>query len=1273
MRKVLVISALAVAALSALVSCAYGFLFYTSPGRSFLTSVIERELGEALNSEARIEALDGALPGTVIVRELSLTTDGTPWLEVERLDLRWRPFALLQDRVEIYEAALDGATLTALPPEDDDETQEPLSIRLPRDMPNVSIESISISDVTVALDGAARRLTGGGALAIGGGRIDADLSLNSDDGLDALAIRLDLAPEKDRLLLNARLEAAPGGLVAELAGLDALLSVNATSDSPLADADITLAAALGDYGDLAATATANMQNLTGADARLTFTPGPALASREEFAAPVIASIRAEERRDGGAFLIRSLNGAPGEISGDIVWRNRGRFVEELTATLSATPDQGYLAETGGATIAAYLEAPAALTARLVRDNNAYGLEARLESGATRAALTQGRTDLDRALSGRLTLQLPALEDAPAPLSLGLDATGLMDARADERISLRGLTLETGDGSSAGGDAVYSLTDETLAIEGDIAAEPALIAALAPFVAADAALTGAFSLQGALDRLTLNAEIDAPALAMNDGRTPPFTLNAALAGLPRLPTGDIIATATGGAEGRFEAQLRSGADGRIAAPKLDYRGAGFALTGSGALDPSAERLDINLVYEGETGAEPFPGVALAGGFSAEGVLSRDGALNNLALAAPRLAVNDAALGGLRLTAEGPPGATQVDLALAEFTTDGATLVQALSAEAAVNLKSFFAVNLTAFNAIVAENETRLTAPATFRFEDGVAVDGLRIAYGETGAIALDGAVSRSRWRAALALADVNIPEADGIVTLSLDLDTDRNLPASGAFGLRSLLLEGQEANLSGEIVWTGETLILTNEREADELDMRVSLPARLSRTPDLQVSTSGPLDGYARYDGALETLAAYLPPPLQTLEGGFVLDMTLGGDTSAPLLQGRAQIRDGRYTEQQSGFALTGLNLQANASYAEDGSVVAFSGGARGAGQSGEDTITIAGDLKVGEDSLLNLETVMTGAVLSARPVDRVRADGRVTIAGPLDAVRAEGEITIAELDAEIITPENTGLVDIEVVRADAMESAPQAENGAARAPGFDYQIRVVADDRIFVRGRGLESEWAADVTAVNDGADPVITGTMSLRRGWLDFSGRRFDLTRGSITFDRLSANNPLLDIRAEYETGDGVTAIIAVSGRGEAPVISLQSSPELPSEDVMALVLFGKPAQELGPVETLQIAEALASLSGVGPFGGQGVTGRLRQALRLDLFNIDPDLENGGGALTVGKYVTDGVFISATQDAQGRNGSVRVEYEVTDNISVETELAQDGDQTVSANWKRDF
>lgn len=1275
MRKVLIITAALFAGLAIITAIAYGLLFHSGPGRVFVINQIERELGEALNSEATVRAFGGAPPGRIVLHDLSLSADDAPWLTIERVELNWHPLTLIGGKVDIDLISLRGARLLDLPPEDNsqDEGADPLSIRLPRDLPDISVETIEISDFIVALGGPGHRLDGGGDVGMGGERINANLSLKDADGFDDISIVLNLAPKNNRVFVDAMINAKPGGAIAELANLKEPLLITATSDSPLAATDIAITAALSDYGDLTGTIKTNLQNLTGADAVITFTPGAALTQTPEFSKPIAADIRAEERRNGGAFLIRELTGAPGEISGEILWRNRGRFVETLTANLAGALNETYRPDLSDSYLPAYLNDPISFTAELERRNNDYGVTALLESGPTQLALTEGRTNLDNLLSGDAALQLPALQEIPAPLSMGADASARVNINTQEVITLRAFRLNIGGASSIDGDVSYSLTDETLNADGNITAAPTLIAAITSSVSASEVIDGEFSLSGKVDRLALNAGIDAPALTINGNETPPFSLRAALVGLPYLPTGDIVAEAKGDAQGRLEAQLRASVDGLITVPKLDYSGAGFSLTGSGSINPPEQGLTLNLAYEGETQAKPLPGLGLVGNLRAQGALSRDNRLNNLTITSPSLSINDVNVSGLSLRAEGPPNATQVSLGLTELKTLDTDLVQNLNAEAVIALQSSIDVILNKFDAVVVQNETRLTAPTAFNFDDGVTIKNLRIAYGRQGAIALDGVISPTEWQAALTLNEVNIPEADGRITLDLDLDTTRNIPASGSFLLRSLLLEEQDASISGDILWSGEALILTNEREADELDMRIVLPALLNRTPRLELSTDGPLDGYARYNGALEAIAAYLPPTLQTLEGDISFDMTLAGDTKAPQLKGRAEIVDGRYTELQSGFSLVGLHFQAGAAYEDSGSVVTLSGGARGAGQTGEDTITLSGDLDLSEGGSLNLEAAMNNAVMSARPVDMVRASGNVVIAGPLDDIKAEGEIRIEELDAEIITPENTGLVEIDVVAYNGAEPLLSQQNQTASDPALDYQIRVVADDRIFVRGRGLESEWSADINAINEGANPVILGAMRLRRGWLDFSGRRFDLTRGIITFDRLSTNNPLLDIRAEYETGDGVTAIIAVTGRGDAPSISLESVPEQPSEDVMALILFGKPAQELGPVETLQIAEALASLSGIGPFGGQGVTGRLRQALGLDLLNIDPDLENGGGELTVGKYVADGVFISATQDAQGRNGSVRVEYEVTDNITVETELAQDGEQTVSANWKRDF
>ena len=309
----------------------------------------------------------------------------------------------------------------------------------------------------------------------------------------------------------------------------------------------------------------------------------------------------------------------------------------------------------------------------------------------------------------------------------------------------------------------------------------------------------------------------------------------------------------------------------------------------------------------------------------------------------------------------------------------------------------------------------------------------------------------------------------------------------------------------------------------------------------------------------------------------------------------------------------------------------------------------------------------------AKPVSNVDASGEIKISGPLDNLTASGEINVSELNAEIVTPETTGLVDINVVAVDK-EGAPLTPPEPAPPPRiFNYDVTITANDKVFVRGRGLESEWSADVETKNTDRGPLILGNVNLRRGFLDFSGRRFDLTQGRITFNRLSPNNPYLDIEAEYETSDGVVARIVISGRAREPSVELESNPSLPREDIMALVLFGKPANQLSAIESVQMASALAQLGGVGPFGGGGLTGSAREALGLDMLNLDLDPESGASALTVGKYVADGLFVSATQDVKGENSSVRVEYEITNNITVETELKQDGDQTVSANWKKDF
>ncbi|WP_425408945.1 translocation/assembly module TamB domain-containing protein [Hyphococcus sp.] len=1269
MQRIATITAIIFAALLTVFAIIWFGVFHTPPGRAMLSGVIEKQLGAALNSEAEVGAFKGAPPGHIVFEDIALEDAEGPWLTVQRAEVRWRPLALIRKRIIVDLIDVDSPHLLRNPPPGEPKQEESGQLSLSFNAPDFTLTAFDLSDFQAPVNGEMERLDANGSIRLNGTDINLQTALSSSGGRDRADISFEKSPRRDIFLVESTFRSESDGVVATILGLEGPLDIEARGDGAIDDAEINLQGVIGGYGELRSTIGANFDNFTGADVNINFTAGERLSGVEELSAPIDLDARIDLNNDGGAMTVRSLSSGVGDTNGDITWRSPGGDVDQLNVTMNIQFADNYRPD-----IQSYLGETADIIAELNWRSDDYALTAAVDGALASIEIQDGRTDLSRRFAGVITANLAANDTLPPIIASGVEASGEVDIDLDRSMSGENLVVRTSDGASFNGRGAYETDSETITAAGDFTLTSAALRALAPEIEAGGDISGDFDLSGPADDFTLETEFETPQLTFTDGALPPMAMQAALSGLPNRPNGDILATARNDAPRRLEAQLRSSGDGKIRAPKILYAGRGFQLDGAGDFDPGPQTVNIDLSYSGENGAQPWPGLTLAGGATIDGVLSREGALNNLQVEAPSLAFNDISVSGMSLTAEGPPGAVNVTLAGDVFSAPGAGEITDYRAEAQVNLQAAPKVMLTQFEAVIANNNTRMTEPATISLENGVRVETLRLAYGANGSIALDGALQPERWIADAKLVNVNIPEADGQITLDLSLDTDEQTPARADFALRSLLLNEEEASIAGNLVWDGESLTVRDDDADEKIDMRIVLPARLTRTPAISISSEGPLDGFIRYDGDIQAIAAYLPPTLQTMEGKLDADFRLGGDTSAPDLSGSATLMEGAYTELSSGFSLAGLHAEAQASYENGRSVVTFTGGGRGADQSGDDTITLTGDLTVGEDSRIDLEAQMNDAELSAHPVNNIRANGSLKITGPMEALKAEGDIVIDELDAEIVTPESTGLVDIEVVAYnDENESAAQAPE--ERTSNIEYSIKLSADDRIFIRGRGLESEWSANATVVNGREQPVIVGDLSLRRGWLDFSGRRFDLTRGGVKFDLLSVNNPVVDIRAEHETSEGVTAAIVISGRAMEPQITLESTPSMPQEDIMALVLFGKPAEQLTPLESLQAAQALASLGGIGPFGGSGggLTGRLRSAVGLDLLNVDIDPESGGGSLTVGKYVADGFFVSASQDAEGKNGAVRVKYEITDNITVETEIEQTGDQTVSANWEKDF
>jgi autotransporter translocation and assembly factor TamB len=186
-----------------------------------------------------------------------------------------------------------------------------------------------------------------------------------------------------------------------------------------------------------------------------------------------------------------------------------------------------------------------------------------------------------------------------------------------------------------------------------------------------------------------------------------------------------------------------------------------------------------------------------------------------------------------------------------------------------------------------------------------------------------------------------------------------------------------------------------------------------------------------------------------------------------------------------------------------------------------------------------------------------------------------------------------------------------------------------------------------------------VLGEVNTVRGNYDFQGRRFELMRdGRIRFQGAEEINPLLDLRARREIS-GVEAIVRVRGTMRQPELSFSSNPPLDEADILALIVFNRPVNELGTGERASLAATAGGIATgfiAAPLGES-----IGRALDLDLFEITTTTEEGdfGAGITLGQQIGDRAFVKLRQQFGERNASeFLLEYQLFDFLRLQATAA---------------
>lgn len=435
--------------------------------------------------------------------------------------------------------------------------------------------------------------------------------------------------------------------------------------------------------------------------------------------------------------------------------------------------------------------------------------------------------------------------------------------------------------------------------------------------------------------------------------------------------------------------------------------------------------------------------------------------------------------------------------------------------------------------------------------------------------------------------------------------------------------------------------------------------------------AAPLSGGIRYNGPAAVPFSLAGLSNQHLDGAIGIAADFSGRVRDPHLAGVVRADNLSYGHDTYGTRLT--NLKIDGRFSDDEFILN-----QASARAGEGTVTAQGrvGLSAANNYPMSLEVDLNNAQLARGEALGATATGRLTLTKNAQIQRIEGRLTIPEARYEIIrqgaaeVPELTGIRRRSEVAEAAANPRPQVRPARALTD-FDLNIRLVADNRIFVSGMGLESEWGARIYVRGTTNQPQIRGNLQIVRGTYSFASRRFEITEGDVSFQGAELSNPTIRISANT-TAEGITAVLDVSGTAQNPHIVFSSTPALPQEEVLARLFFGTNVTNLSATEAIQLAAAVNSLSGSG--GGLNPLGQLRSATGIDRLRIlgADDATGRGTSLAAGKYITSDIYIEIITDARGFTAT-QLEISLSRTLSLLSQTGSFGGSSVSLRYSRDY
>lgn len=475
--------------------------------------------------------------------------------------------------------------------------------------------------------------------------------------------------------------------------------------------------------------------------------------------------------------------------------------------------------------------------------------------------------------------------------------------------------------------------------------------------------------------------------------------------------------------------------------------------------------------------------------------------------------------------------------------------------------------------------------------------------------------------------------------------DKDVSSNKKFSFESLLSSRNDnTQLTAKLLQSGGELSFMN------LNIRNNLYQLIKDSDNAELS------GVIKSETNLGVLSKIFVTSQQEIKGVLSTDLIIGGKLNDPKIMGDIILNQGRIEDKKIGILLSNITLRAKA----QGSRINID--TLSANDQKNGVMHYKGYIDLSEEPYISLSGNVNNMQLLNSEKYNGMANANLALEGRLYDPVFSGKISWIKLNITLPDSFTSGIPQINyVIKNDDSSIEQKTENKV----GLTLNLQVDFPKRVFIRGKGLDVELGGDLLITGSISDPIIAGKLNVIRGNYTFLDKVFDITKGDVGID---GDDIELDLRAEAKAKD-LLAIISITGTPDRAKIEISSVPALPEDEIISKLLFGSDSHTLSPLQAIQLANTLSSLSGMQGSGGQlDLLSKTRSFLGIDALSFI------GGNVGAGKYLLDNVYIRGEQGTSMDDMRIAIEIEINEHISIESSAGMGSTPNdIKVFWKKDY